>query len=78
MTKRWIMFAALMVLLVACAAAGLGFSGRIAYLTLDRRLRIEVNGMPVKGEILRNGVTAIVTRRDAGNEHSYLCLSRGT
>jgi hypothetical protein len=71
------MFSALMVLLVACTVAGPDFSGRITYLTLDRRLRIEVNGMALKGEILRNGVTAIVTRRDAGNEHSYLLSFEG-
>ena len=71
------MFSALMILLIACTAAWLRFSGRIAYLTLDRRLRIEVNGMPVKGETLLNGFTAIVTRRDSGNEHSYLLSFAG-
>ncbi len=77
MRKRWIALSAPMVLLIALAAAWLGFSGRVAYLTLDRRQKIEVNGVPVEGDILSNRISAIVTRRDAGKEHSYQLLFEG-
>jgi hypothetical protein len=75
MTKRRSLLFALAVL--APVIAWLGLSRRIVFLTLDRRLKIEVNGMPVEGEILRNKVTAIVTRRDAGRKHSYQLLFEG-
>jgi hypothetical protein len=77
MTKRSIRLSALTVIVIAVLVAWLGFSGRVAYLTLDRRLTIEVNGTPVEGEILRNRVAAIVTRRDAGKKHSYQLLFEG-
>jgi len=44
---------------------------------LDKSLAIEVNGMPVKGEVLANRFTAIVTIRDAGKKHSYHLLFEG-
>jgi len=77
MTKRLIWLSALTVIVVVVLAPWLGFSGSVAYLTLDRRLTIEVNGTPVEGEILSNRITAIVTRRDAGKKHSYQLLFEG-
>jgi hypothetical protein len=77
MKKRWLLLSALTVLVIALVVWWLFFSGRVAYLTLDRRLKVAVNGVPVDGEILGNRVTAIVTRRDAGNEHSYQLLFEG-
>lgn len=59
------------------AVIWLGYSGRIAFLTLDRSLTIQVNGTVVPGEILSNKVTAIVTRRDAGKRHSYQLFFEG-
>jgi len=50
---------------------------RVEYLTLDRRLRIEVNGVPVEGELLGNRFSAIVTIRDAGKKHSYQLFYAG-
>ena len=64
-------------LVIAFAVAWLLLSGRVAYLTLDRHLKVEINGVPVDGEILSNKTTAIVTRRDAGNSHSYRLFFEG-
>jgi len=77
MTKRRSLLFALAVLVIASVIGWLGLSRRIVFLTLDRRLKVEVNGMPVEGEIFRNRVTAIVTRRDAGKKHSYQLLFEG-
>jgi hypothetical protein len=73
MTNRWLLLSALTVLVIALAIGWLALSrsGRLAYFTLDRRLRIEVNGVPVEGEILDNRASAIVTIRDADKKHSY-------
>lgn len=75
MTKRLLLLSALTV--IAFAVAWLFSSGRVAYLSLDRHLRIEVNGMPLQGDVFRNRVTAIVTRRDVGNKHSYQLFFEG-
>jgi hypothetical protein len=64
-------------LVIAVALAWLLRSGRIAYLTLDRRLKVEINGVRVDGEILSNRTDAIVTRRDAGKSHSYQLFFEG-
>ena len=77
MIKRWFLLTAITVLVIAMATGWLFLSGRVAYFTLDRRLRIEVNGVPVEGEILGNRVSAIVTRRDAGKKHSYQLFYEG-
>jgi hypothetical protein len=77
MKKRWFVLSALMVLLTVFAAAWLDWSGRVTYLALDRRLSIEINGVTVEGEIYSNRVTAILTRRDTGKEHSYQLLFEG-
>jgi hypothetical protein len=52
------------------AVAWLLLSGRVAYLTLDRRVKVEINGIAVDGEILSNRNGAIVTRRAADKKHS--------
>jgi hypothetical protein len=77
MPRRWLLLPSAVVLLIASAFAWLGFSSRVAYLTLDRHLKIEVNGVRVDGEVLRNRVTAVVTRRDAGQKHSYQLFFEG-
>jgi len=51
---------------IAFAVTWLNFSARVAYLALNRHLAVEVNGLPVDGEVLGNRATAILTRRDAG------------
>ncbi len=77
MTKRWFLLSALAVLVIALAIARLVHSGGAAYFTLDRRLKIEVNGVSVEGEILDNRASAIVTRRDDGKQHSYQLYYEG-
>jgi hypothetical protein len=79
MTNRWLLFATITGLVIALAIGWLVLSrsGRVAYLILDRRYRIEVNGVPVKGDILQNSVSAIVTIRDAGKKHSYQLYYEG-
>src|SRR5882724_1559453 len=77
MRYKWLLPSALTLLAIAVAIRWLGFSRRVAYLTLDQRVKMEVNGVPVAGEILRDGVTAIVTRRDLGRRHSYQLFFEG-
>lgn len=77
MTKRWILLSVVTIMVIAFVAAWLCFSGGVACLTLDRRLEIEVNGVPAQGEVLRNRVTAIVTIRKAGEKHSYELFFEG-
>jgi hypothetical protein len=76
MTKRRFLLA-LAALLVALAIGWLVLSNSVAYFTLDKRLRIEVNGVPVEGEILGNRFSAMVTIRDAGKKHSYQLFYAG-
>jgi hypothetical protein len=75
--NRWILLSAIAVLGVALATVWILFSGRVAYFTVDRRLRIEVNGVPAKGEILGNRFSAIATIRDVGKKHSYQLFYAG-
>jgi hypothetical protein len=77
MTRKSFLLSALTIIVVASTVAWLFFLGRVAYLSLDRRLTIEVNGTPVQGSVLRNRITAIVTRRDADNKHSYELFFEG-
>jgi hypothetical protein len=74
--KRFLLPVAV-ILVIAFAVAWLLRSDRIAYLTLDRRLKVEANGVLVEGEILSNRTNAIVTRRDAGKSHSYQLFFEG-
>jgi hypothetical protein len=75
MTHRWFLLAALTA--IAFGIAWLVISGRVAHFTLSRRSMIEVNGIPVQGEILGNKFSAIVTRRGAGKKHSYFLSFEG-
>jgi hypothetical protein len=77
MTKRRFLLSALAVFLIALAIGWLAVPSRVAYFTLDKRLRIEVNGVPVEGELLGNRFSAIVTIRDAGKKHSYQLFYAG-
>jgi len=77
MTKRRFLLAALTVFLIALAIGWLVLPSRVAYFTLDKRLRIELNGVPVQGEILGNRFSAIVTIRDVGKKHSYQLFYAG-
>src|ERR1700756_5549122 len=77
MTKRRFLLAALTVFLIALAIGWLVLPSRVAYFTLDKRLRIELNGVPVKGEALGNRFSAIVTIRDVGKKHSYQLFYAG-
>jgi hypothetical protein len=77
MTNRWFLLSALTVLVIMFAIGWLVLSRRVAYFTVERRLRIEVDRVPVEGEILGNRFSAIVTRRDAGKKHSYQLFYEG-
>jgi len=77
MTNRWFLLFALTILVIVSAIGWLVLSRRVAYFTLERRLRIEVDGVPAEGEILSNRFSAIVTRRDAGKKHSYQLFYEG-
>jgi hypothetical protein len=78
MARRLSLSFLLTLLVLAFVVTWLGFSGGITYLKLNRRQRIEVNGVPVEEEIFRGkDCTAIVTRRDAGKMHSYQLLFAG-
>jgi hypothetical protein len=78
MTNRWFLLSALTVLVVMFAIGWLVLSHRVAYFTLEKRLRIEVDGVPVEGEILGKRFSAIVTRRDAGKNIPISCSTRET
>jgi len=67
----------LVLLLVCCLWAYLFYSGRASYFVLNKRATIYVNGKSVPGEMLQGRATAIVTRRDVGNEHSYYLFFAG-
>jgi len=53
------------------------YSGEVDYLAIKRGLTIEVNGTVVRGEVLEGRMTAIVTTRDGGKEHSYKLFFAG-
>jgi hypothetical protein len=77
MTGKWFVPPLLVFLLGGLGVGYLRLSGRIAFLVLNRRVGIEINGMPVRGEVLQGRATAIVTRRDPGKEHSYQLFFEG-
>ena len=62
---------ALAVLSVLAACTFLRSYHAVALLTRNKGKTIEVNGARVQGEILDGRLTAIVTRREPGNAHSY-------
>jgi hypothetical protein len=77
MKRKSFLLGSLAVLVIAFTVAWLSLSGRVQCLTLNRHLAVEVNGLPVAGEILEGKFTAIVTRRDAGKKHSYQLFFEG-
>jgi hypothetical protein len=72
-------FALVVVILLALTflTAYLFLSGRAVLLILNKHIRIEVNGAVVRGEMLEGKLSAIVTIREAGKEHSYELISAG-
>ena len=79
MTKRRFLLAVVAVFLIVSAIGWLVrvLPGKVAYFTLEKRSRIEVNGVPVAGEILGNRFSAIVTIREVGKKHSYQLFYAG-
>ena len=51
--------------------------GRFDLLHRSRGRTIDVNGTAVRADLLIGRVSAVVTRRDKGKEHSYLLLYAG-
>jgi hypothetical protein len=74
---KWLIAAASLLFVVGSPTCYLYFSGKAELLVLERGRTIQVNGVPVRGEVLRHRGVAIVTRRDAGKEHSYQIFSAG-
>jgi hypothetical protein len=71
MKRKWLYLAAFALLLILVAFGFLLFSGRLGFLTLNTRAKIEMNGAPISGELLVGRATAIVTTRGPGKSHSY-------
>jgi hypothetical protein len=61
----------LAVFVIALVIGWMVLSGGVAYFSLDKRLTIAIDGVPVQGEVLGSGTSAIVTIREAGKKHSY-------
>jgi hypothetical protein len=60
-------------LAILCAVAWvLHLNGKWAFLVRDRRQVVEVDGVVVDGDVHWHRFVALVTRRDAGRQHSYL------
>jgi hypothetical protein len=74
---KWLALTALILLFSVSFAYYLYFSRKADCLVLDKRRTIEVNGVPVRGEVLEGRGISIVPRRDAGKEHSYELLFAG-
>lgn len=74
---KWMVVAALGIVGLYFLGGYIVSSGRGHFLIADRDVKIEVNGRSVWGEMLRGPFTAIVTTREAGNEHSYALLFAG-
>jgi len=50
---------------------------RWEFLLRDRHSALEMNGVAIDGDVLERDFFAIVTRRDAGKQHSYLLSFAG-
>ena len=74
---KWLIAATTVLLAVGFFACCLYFSGKAEFLVLERHRTVTVNGVLVRGEVLGRKGIAIVTRRDAGKEHSYQLFSVG-
>lgn len=58
---------------ILCLVAwALHLNGEWAFLVRDRSQVVEVNGVVVNGDVYQHPYVALVTRRDAGRQHSYL------
>jgi hypothetical protein len=77
MKKKRLIVMTLVALSIFAAYVFLRSTNAVAFLTRNRKAKIEVNGSPVPGEILDGRLTAIVTRRDAGKAHSYRLFFEG-
>jgi hypothetical protein len=77
MQMKWLFLAALILLLIPLVFGFLLFSGRLGFLTLNTRAKIEVNGASINGELLEGRATAIVTTRGHGKSHSYRLFLAG-
>ena len=77
MKRKWRSLVALASLVIALVLGFLIFSRRLAFFTLNTRAKIEVNGVPVNGELLEGGANAIVTTRGPGKSHSYRLFFAG-
>lgn len=63
----------LILLVVITAVATVGFlyaSGRFRFLVLQRGVTVELNGRPIRADVLQYRLDAILTVRD-GESHSY-------
>jgi hypothetical protein len=74
--RRFAVIAATICLL-AVAAFYFYLTGRIDLLHRRPHWTVEVNGAAIDGEVLAGRVSAVVTRRDKGKEHSYLLFYAG-
>ena len=71
MEKKRIFLVALLPVSILAAGAYLRSINAVALLVRNKQAIVEVNGVPVRGEVLEGRLTAIVTRRDTGKTHSY-------
>jgi hypothetical protein len=74
--KRFALIPAVLCLFIATASYAY-ISGRFDVLRRTGHYTIEVNGAAVYGDVLVGRASAVVTRRDNGNAHSYLLLYAG-
>jgi hypothetical protein len=63
--------------LLTAAVSYLHLTGRFAFLRRATDWNVAVNGVTVDGEVLAGRAFAVVTRRDKGQEHSYLLFYEG-
>jgi hypothetical protein len=74
--RRFTLIAAVSCLLVGAALYAY-ISGRFDLLHRAEHCTIEVNGATIHGDVLVGRASALVTRKDNGNTHSYLLLYEG-
>jgi hypothetical protein len=77
MQRKALIAVVLAVLSILGAIAFLRSYNAVSFLTRNRRATIEVNGAPVQGDVLEGRLTAIVTTRDGGKDHSYRLFFEG-
>jgi len=77
MKRKWLLLVTSALLISIATSGFLLVSNRVAFLTVNTRARIELNGAPVAGEILENHVNAVVTTRIGNNAHSYRLFFEG-